>query len=81
MVGTKYRAIQFDGKADYKQLFVTSSNSAFTDNPATCYSSHRYTFSLFGGLIDWKAVKGKTVTLLSTEAELLATTLTVKEFI
>jgi hypothetical protein len=32
-------------------------------------------------LINWKAVKGKTVTLLSTEAELLAITLTAKEFV
>jgi len=81
MVGTKYRAIQFDGKADFKRLFVTSSDSAFADDPATRYSSYRYAFSLFGGLIDWKAVKGKTVTLSSTEAELLAITLTAKEFI
>jgi hypothetical protein len=29
-------------------------------------------FSLFGGLIDWKAVKQQTVTKSSIEAELLA---------
>ena len=66
---------------DYKQLFVISSDSAFADNLATRYSSYRYVFLLFSGLIDWKAVKGKTVTLLSTEAKLLAITLTTKEFI
>jgi hypothetical protein len=66
---------------DFKRLFVTSSDSAFADDPLTCYSSYGYAFSLYGGLIDWKAVKGKTVTLSSTEAELLAITLTAKEFV
>jgi hypothetical protein len=36
---------------------------------------------LFGGLIHWKASKQKTVTTSSTEAELLALTLTGKEYI
>jgi hypothetical protein len=81
VVGTKYRAIQFNSKVDFKQLFVTSSDSAFTDDPLTRYSSYRYAFLLYSGLINWKAVKGKTVTLLLTEAELLAITLTIKEFV
>jgi hypothetical protein len=51
-VGTKYRAIQFDSKVVLKQLFVTSSDSAFADDPATRYSSHGYAFSLFSRLID-----------------------------
>ncbi len=80
-IRTKYRAIQFDSKADFKRLFVTSSDLAFVDDPVTRYSSHRYAFLLYGRLIDWKAVKGKTVTLSSTEAELLAITLTAKEFV
>lgn len=49
-----------------------SSDASFADDIQTRYSSQGYAFKLFGGLIDWKANKQKTVTLSSTEAELLA---------
>merc|ERR1711939_472438 len=38
----------------------------------TRYSSDGYIIMLFGGAIDWRASKQKTVTTSSTEAELLA---------
>jgi predicted DNA-binding protein (UPF0251 family) len=44
-------------------------------------SSYGFCVSLFGGVIHYKAVKGTTVTTSSTEAELLALSLTAKEFI
>ena len=81
LVGTKYRAILYDGKAVQKRLFTTSSDSAFADNRTTRFSSYGYCFSLYSGVIHYKAVKGRTVTTSSTEAELLAISLTAKEFI
>ena len=38
-----------------------------------------YVFSLFGGPINWKSVKQKTITMSSIEVELLALTNAVKE--
>lgn len=38
----------------------------------TRLSSHEYAFSLYGGLITWKAHKQRTVTTSTTESELLA---------
>ena len=81
LVGTKYLAIEFDGNHQGRQIFVTSSDSAFADDTVTRNSSYGFCFSLFGGIIHYKAVKGTTVTTSSTEAELLALSLTAKEFI
>ncbi len=81
LVGTKYRAILYDGKTVQKRLFITSSDSAFADDSTTRFSSYGYCFSLYGGVIYYKAVKGRIVTTSSTEAELLAISLTAKEFI
>jgi hypothetical protein len=81
LVGTKYWAIEFDGNQQGKRIFVTSSDSAFADNLETRYSSYGFCFSLFGGVIHYKAVKGSTVTTSSTEAELLALSITAKDFI
>jgi hypothetical protein len=47
----------------------------------TRHSDYGLCFSLFGGIIDYKAVKGQTVSTSSTEAELLAISLTGKLFI
>jgi hypothetical protein len=81
LVGTKYLAIEFDGNQPNRRIFITSSDSAFADNTITRNSSYGFCFSLFGGVIHYKAVKGNTVTTSSTEAELLALSLTGKEFI
>ena len=59
--------------------FLASSDASFADDFNTRYSSQGYIFTLFNGPIDWKANKQKTVTLSSTEAELLALSTTGKE--
>ena len=81
LVGTKYFAIEFDGNQQDRRIFITSSDSAFADDKLTRNSSYGFCVSLFGGVIHYKAVKGTTVTTSSTEAELLALSLTAKEFI
>ena len=81
LVATKYYAVQFDKKLTNKKLFITSSNLAFANNSNTWYSSYGFCFTLFRGVIYYKAIKGKTVTTLSTKAELLAILITAKDFI
>ena len=48
------------------------SNAAFANNLLSRKSLDSYLFGLFSGLIDWRALKQKAVTLSSTEAELYA---------
>lgn len=82
LVGTRSLAIQFNGLSDQsKSIFLASSDASFADDPDTRYSSQGYVFTLFDGPIDWKANKQKTVTLSSTEAELLTMSTTGKETI
>jgi hypothetical protein len=81
LVGTKYLAIKFNGNQQDKRIFITSSDSAFADNALTCNSFYGFCFSLFRGVIHYKAIKGTTVTTSLTEAELLALSLTAKDFI
>jgi hypothetical protein len=59
-------------------MFTGASNAAYADN-LDRKSSKGYIFSLFGGPIDWKASKQKTVTTSTTKAELLALSCTAKE--
>ena len=81
LAGTKWLAIQYDGKTTNNHLFLAYSDSAFADNILTRYSDYGLCFSLFGGIIDYKAIKGHTVTTSSTEAELLAISLAAKLFL
>lgn len=81
LVGTKYLAIEFDGNQQDRRIFITSTDSAFADDKVTRNSSYGFCVSLFSGVIHYKAVKGTIVTTSSTEAELLALSLTAKEFI
>ena len=80
LVGTKYLAIEYNSKCNDKNIFIASSNSAFTDDHETRHSLYGFCFSLFSGVIHYKAVKGSTVTTLSTKAELLALLMTAKDF-
>jgi hypothetical protein len=59
--------------------FACASDAAYADNILSRYSTEGYLFSLFGGSIDWRSTKQKTVTTSSIEAELLAMTHTAKE--
>lgn len=83
LVATKYRGIEYNGESINVagRTFVASSDAAFADNSETRYSSCGFCFQLFNGMIHWKAIKQKTVTTSSTEAELLALTVTAKEYI
>ena len=81
LVRTKYLAIEFNRNQLDRRIFITSSDLAFADDTITCNSSYGFCFSLFGGVIHYKAVKGTTITTSSTKAELLALLLTGKEFI
>ena len=80
LIETRDYSIQFDGNITVpREVLLVSSDASFADDLHTRYSSQGYAFKLFGGLIDWKANKQKTVTLSSTEAELLAISQTGKE--
>ena len=81
LVGTKHLAIKYNSSYEDKNIFVASSDSAFADDKATRNSSYGFCFSLFGGVIHYKAVKGSTVTTSSTKAELLALSITAKNFV
>ena len=79
LYGTKNRAMLFTASTEDSLVFHCSSDAAFADDPTTRKSSEGYLFHLFGGPIDWRASKQKTVTTSSTEAELLALSRTAKE--
>ena len=81
---TKRYSIHFNPHLDSSPssvIFLGSSDASFADDPLTRYSSQGYGFMLFGGLIDWKASKQRTVTTSSTEAEFLAISAAGKELI
>ena len=74
---TKDYAIVYNGQASNSDtIFLGSSDASFADDVDTRQSSNGYCFKLFDGLIDWKASKQKTVTTSSTEAELMAMSMT-----
>ena len=62
------------------QVFSTYSNIAFANNKNTKYSSNRYTIKLFSGMLYFKAIKQKIVTIASIKVKLLAFTLIAKEY-
>jgi hypothetical protein len=81
ITGTKNWAIEYNGKFQGERIFVTTSDSAFADDINTRHSSYGFCFSLYGGVIQYKAVRGRTVTTSSTEAELLAISFTAREYV
>jgi hypothetical protein len=81
LVGTKYLAIEFNRNQQDKRIFITLSDLVFADDLETCNSLYGFCFSLFSRVIHYKAIKGNTVTTSSTKAELLALSLTAKDFI
>jgi hypothetical protein len=52
--------------------FQAASDASYADDIATRRSTEGYVFFLFGGPIEWRCTKQKTVTTSTTEAELLA---------
>ena len=81
LIITKNLAIEFDSTTIKDQVFLIYSNIAFADNKNAKYRSNKYTIKLFGGIIHFKAIKQKIVTITSTKAKPLALTLTAKEYI
>ena len=78
LYGTRRRAIQYRYTLD-EQYFQCSSDASYGDDVATRKSTEGYLFFLFGGPIDWRCTKQKTVTKSTTEAELLALSHTASE--
>ncbi|SLM36577.1 Ribonuclease H-like domain [Lasallia pustulata] len=76
---TKEYAIEINLNSNTRKVFNASSDASYGNDPDTRRSTQGYVFTLFGGAIDWKASKQKTVTTSTTEAELLALSLTAKE--
>lgn len=68
--GTRFLAIEYDGMLD-SDIFLCASDAAYADN-ADRKSSEGYLCTLYGGPIDWRAAKQKTVTTSTAEAEFLA---------
>jgi hypothetical protein len=75
--GTMHYAIEYADNTG-PNVFTGASDAAYADN-ADRKSSEGYLFTLFGGPIDWRATKQKTVTTSTTEAELLALSRAAKE--
>jgi len=76
---TKTLAIQYSAPTPGQPVFEAYSDSAFADDSITRRSSSGYLIKLFGGPIDWKAYKQRSVTTSTTEAELHALTEAVRE--
>jgi hypothetical protein len=70
--GTRTLAIEYSNTNPSGPLFRSSSDAAFADDSSTRKSTEGALFQLFGGPIDWRSIKQKTVTTSTTEAELLA---------
>lgn len=68
---TEFRKAQYS-PIPYGNAFSCMSDASFPDDRDTRHRSESYVFMLFGGAIDWRASKQKTVTTSSTEAEILA---------
>ncbi|PQM43552.1 hypothetical protein VC83_09679 [Pseudogymnoascus destructans] len=69
--GTKNYALQYGPNID-EPRFQCSSDASYADCEETRRSTEGYLFTLFGGAIDWRCTKQKTVSTSTTEAELLA---------
>lgn len=81
LISTKYYAIEYDGRIPENQIFMTFSDAAFADDDINRWSSCGYALKLFGGVVGYKATKQRTVTTASTHAELLALSMTAKEYV
>ena len=70
---TKSYAIEYSLPPDdlTSDVFICASDAAYADNEDR-KSTEGYLFKLFGGPVDWRSGKQKTITTSTTEAELLA---------
>ena len=77
LVGTKTLAIKYSA---CQEPYEAYSDAAFADN-SDRKSSDGFLLTMYGGPVDWKASKQKTVTTSTTEAELLALSQTAKQVV
>lgn len=77
--GTRFLALEYSGANAREKSFVCFSEATYSNDIKSCRSTEDYIIQLFGGPIDWRSTKQKTVTTSSTEAELLCLTHTAKE--
>jgi hypothetical protein len=77
---TRTLAIEYSAPTDLSHpVFEVYSDSAFADDETSRRSTSGYLIRLFGGPIDWKSYKQRSVTTSTTEAELHALTEAVRE--
>ena len=80
LASTKHLAIEFNPQLkDQHLVFIASSNASYGNDPDTRRSTMGSAYTLFNGIIDWKAAKQKTVTTSTTKAELLGVSLVTKD--
>jgi AraC-like DNA-binding protein len=75
LYNTRYLALEYSQRGSTLDVFPDfrcSTDAAYGDDFATRKSTEGYLFKLFGGPIDWRSTRQKTVTKSSTESELLA---------
>ncbi len=78
LFSTWFRALQYSASS-LETPFLCTSDAAYADDPVTRRSTAGFVFLLFGGPVDWKSTKQRTVTTSSTEAELIASSEAAKE--
>ena len=77
LVHTKNYAFVFNGEvSNLNTIFLDSSDVSFADDLNIRQSFNDYCFKFFDGMIDWKIIKQRTVTISSIEAELLVMSMT-----
>jgi hypothetical protein len=78
LLGTKEVSLQYGSDPSAQGLFIAS-DASYADEKETRRSSQGWIVSLFGGPVIWKATRQPTVTLSTTEAEVLALSETARE--
>ena len=81
LYGSRHLAILFDGLNYDNKAFTAYTDASFADDLQNRKSTHGYLLTLFGGPIAWRSGKQSTVTMSSTEAELLTLSTGAKEAI
>jgi hypothetical protein len=79
LYNTRFLGISYGDRSVGAQALLIAGDASFADDEETRRSSQGYVMMLFGGAIHWKAARQNTVTTSTTEAEMLALTLTAKE--
>ena len=74
-IGTRFRAIEFDGHANLDKVLHVTNDASYGDNDDRT-SSYSYCFQLFRRCVDYKATKQQAVTKSTTEAEFLSVSVT-----